>query len=129
MPGYMKFPMVVLLTTGVWLLVTFLTKPEEQEVLEKFYQKTNPGGPGWKKIISIANANGRLQEIDSMKGWSVPAGILAMLFGLLLIYGILFTTGYIIYGEFTSATFTGIIATIAGIGLIKTWGKIKETVL
>ena len=49
--AYMKFPLVVMITTVVWLLVTFLTPAEDKQVLNLFYEKTIPGGPGWKKII------------------------------------------------------------------------------
>lgn len=37
-------------TTAAWLLVTYLTHPESDETLRKFYQKVQPGGPGWKRI-------------------------------------------------------------------------------
>ena len=39
MPDYMKFPMVVLITTVVWLLVTFSTPAEDKGVLLSFYIK------------------------------------------------------------------------------------------
>ena len=48
LPSYYKFPMVVLFTTMVWLLVTLFTKPDSSETLINFCKKTNPGGPGWK---------------------------------------------------------------------------------
>ena len=91
MPEYMKFPMVVLITTVVWLVVTFATPAEDKEVLLSFYKKTIPGGPGWKAIIGDV-------QIKS-EGWSVPSGILAMLFALVIIYSLLFATGYFIYGN------------------------------
>jgi len=58
MDSYYKFPSVVLFTTIVWLIVTFLTKPDSEETLINFYKKTNPGGPGWKKIRSNAIKKG-----------------------------------------------------------------------
>jgi len=128
MQPYLKFPLVVLITTVVWLVVTFITPAEKQEVLESFYKKTQPGGPGWKKIIQRANDRGI--DITSGEGsWSVPAGILAMLLGMFLIYGSLFCVGYLIYGEYQSALITGILALVSGIGLIKVWSKIKAKVL
>jgi hypothetical protein len=36
--------------TGVWLAVTLLTPPEPDAVLERFYRKVRPGGPGWRRI-------------------------------------------------------------------------------
>lgn len=128
MQPYLKFPLVVLITTVVWLVVTLITPAEKQEVLESFYNKTQPGGPGWKKIIQRAKDRGI--DITSGEGsWSVPAGILAMLLGMFLIYGSLFCVGYLIYGEYQSALITGILALVSGIGLIKVWSKIKAKVL
>ncbi|MGB0837023.1 MAG: sodium:solute symporter family protein [Flavobacteriaceae bacterium] len=128
MPGYMKFPMIVLITSIVWVAVTFLTPAEDQEVLEAFYKKTQPGGPGWKKVIDKAEKDGH--DLTSGEGpWSVPAGILAMILGMFLIYGALFTTGYLIYGETSKAVLTGALAIVSGFGLYKVWNRIKSTVL
>ncbi len=118
-PAWAKFPLVVLITTIIWILITFLTKPEKQSVLNNFYKTTQPGGPGWKNIIDP-----NILKADT-NSWSVPYGILAMLVGCALIYSCLFTTGYLIYGEYTSALFVFIIAIIATFILLKIWKKIK----
>ena len=128
MPGWAKFPLIVLITTLVWLAVTFLTQPETKEVLQNFYKRTQPGGPGWSKVlleakqenISIANEN---------EGWSVPSGIIAVLLGCVLIYSCLFATGYWIYGETTLAVLLTIIATISGFLLKTVWKKISSKIL
>jgi Na+/proline symporter len=128
MPSWAKLPTVVLITTIIWLITTFITKPEEEEVLENFYKKTQPGGPGWKSVILKAkNKNIELEENN--EAWSVPSGILAMLLGCVLIYSCMFATGYWIYGETSLAIYTSISAVISGYLLIKTWSKIKTTVL
>ncbi len=128
MPNWAKFPMVVFITTVVWLLVTFITKPEKKKVLQSFYKKTQPGGPGWTKIINEAlNENITLQENESP--WSVPSGILAMLLGCVLIYSCLFTTGYWIYGEYKIAVITSLLAIISGFLLVKMWKKIRVDIL
>jgi SSS family solute:Na+ symporter len=36
--------------TTVWLAVTFLTPPEPDAVLDRFYRKVRPGGPGWRRV-------------------------------------------------------------------------------
>lgn len=115
--NYMKFPLVVMITTIVWLVVTFLTPAEDKQVLKSFYEKTTPGGPGWKKIIG--------DEQIEREGWSVPAGILAMLLGLVMIYCSLFATGYFIYGNIQLATVLTLLAIIAAYLLSKVWHKIK----
>ena len=95
---YFKFPMVVLITTFVWLVVTFMTKPDDDETLVKFYKKTKPGGPGWKRIKELA----KLNESENNSEWIVPRGILCMILGCFAIYSALFSTGYFIYGEIIS---------------------------
>jgi SSS family solute:Na+ symporter len=93
---YFKFPVIVLVTTFVWLLVTFLTKPDDDQKLMEFYKKTRPGGPGWKRIVNLPDFK---NEKGDNKTWAVPRGILCMLVGCLAIYSALFSTGYFIYGE------------------------------
>jgi len=95
---YFKFPMVVLITTFVWVVVTFMTKPDDDETLVKFYKKTKPGGPGWKRIKDLA----KLSESENNSEWIVPRGILCMILGCFAIYSALFSTGYFIYGEITN---------------------------
>ncbi|MBT4412833.1 MAG: Na+:solute symporter [Polaribacter sp.] len=128
MPNWAKFPMVVFITTVVWLLVTFITKPEKAKVLQSFYEKTQPGGPGWSKIIQEAlKENIILKEKENP--WSVPSGILAMLLGCVLIYSCLFTTGYWIYGAYKIAIVTSILAAVSGLLLVKVWKKIRVDIL
>ncbi len=93
---YFKFPVIVLITTIVWLLVTFMTKPDDDQKLIEFYKKTRPGGPGWKRIVNLPDFK---NEKGYNKTWAVPRGILCMLVGCIAIYSALFSTGYFIYGE------------------------------
>ena len=104
---YFKFPLVVLMTTFVWVTVTFMTKPDDDETLIKFYEKTNPGGPGWKRIKNISKLRSKSEE----KEWIVPRGILCMILGCFAIYSALFSTGYFIYGELSNG-FIFLISTI-----------------
>jgi len=108
-PAYAKFPSIVFLSTIIWLVVTFLTKPEREEVLQKFVQKIQPGGPGWTRISNTLPSTENAGE-----GWVVPRGILMMLTGCGLVYGGLFTTGMIIYGNGLKAIVYGLISVIFG---------------
>ncbi len=128
MPGWAKFPMVVLLTTIVWVAVTYLTQAETKDVLENFYKRIQPGGPGWHKIVTEARIENK-ELVDSKEGWSVPSGIIAMLVGCVFIYSIMFTTGNLIYGEYTKAFILMALAAISGFILTKLWKKIKANIL
>jgi len=128
MPLYAKFPMVVLVTTIVWIAVTYLTQAETKEVLQDFYKKTQPGGPGWNKIVREAKIK-NINLIDTNEGWSVPSGIIAMLIGCVLIYAIMFATGYWIYGNYKFAIILTGVAIASTFALSKVWKKIKTTIL
>ena len=42
------------ITTAVWLLTTYLTKPETDEVLVQFYRRTRPSLAGWRRVAALA---------------------------------------------------------------------------
>jgi len=123
MPSYYKFPFIVVVTSVIWLVVTYVTQPESQETLSKFYQRTTPGGKGWKKIVAKMTPE---EQQNSQAPWIVPQGILAMLLGCVFVYGALFSTGYFIYGEITNACITLGIVIISGVLLLKVWKRLKE---
>jgi SSS family solute:Na+ symporter len=129
LPSWGEIPFVVFVTTLIWVIATFVTKPESKEVLNSFYERTQPGGPGWTMVIKQAAEEGIEIVHNKNEGWNVPSGILAMLLGCVLIYSCMFTTGYWIYGETTLAISTTITAIVSGYLLIRTWGKIKATTL
>lgn len=126
--GYLKFPFVVFSSMAIWLTVTFLTQPESKEVLYRFYRKTQPGGPGWKKVVEEAKSENE-ELVQTTEAWSVPSGILAMLLGIAFIYSAMFTTGYFIYGEYLKAFSLMAVSIISGLFLIKIWKRIKGKVL
>lgn len=128
MPSWAKFPVIVLITTTVWILITMLTKPENNDVLRTFYKRTQPGGPGWSKVVKEASLE-QIEIKDNNEGWSVPSGIIAMLLGCVLIYSCLFATGYWIYGETTLAISLTIAAITSGFLLKRIWSKIRSKIL
>ena len=126
LPSYYKFPMVVLFTTVVWLLVTLFTNPDSIETLINFCKKTNPGGPGWKKIKNEALKKNIVFNDESEKGWSVPLGIICMMLGCFAVYSILFSTGYFIYGETNNGITFLVIGSFFAILLKYNWNKLKK---
>ena len=128
MPSWSEFPMIVLVTSFIWIGVTYITQPESNEVLQSFYKKIQPGGPGWNKVVKDAEAE-NIDIKDKDVEWSVPSGILAMLLGCGMIYSAMFATGYWIYGEQQNAIVATTGAVISAFFLIKIWKKIKVNVL
>ena len=118
LPAYMKFPFIVLVTTSIWLIVTFITPSDDTDTLVKFYNKTKPGGPGWNIIKNNSGIN------NEKEGWIVPRGIICMIIGCISIYSALFSTGYFIYGEINSGLIFLLITIISGYLLFKYSKKI-----
>jgi len=83
------------LTIATWLIVTFLTPPEKSGVLESFYRKIRPGGPGWKPIAKIAPG----VRTDKNIGLSIVAVIISSA----IIYLALPGVGAVIFGQYLKA--------------------------
>jgi Na+/proline symporter len=127
-PYWAEFPMLVLITTIIWLTATYITQPESKEVLQSFYKKIQPGGPGWTKVIHDAKLE-NIELKNTNEKWSVPSGIIAMLLGCILIYCCMFATGYWIYGNYSLAVGLTIAVIVSGYLLTRVWKKIKTIIL
>lgn len=115
----------VILTSLTWIIVTLVTQPVDEEVLRSFYKRIRPGGPGWKRVVDRASAeNIELIKEENLK-WDVPTGILCMILGTMAIYSLLFTIGNLLYGNYSSALFLGVVATISGLLLARYWHKLR----
>ncbi len=82
----------VVASTAVWVAVTFLTQPEPERVLENFYRRVRPGGPGWARV----------SERLGLGREPIPGGALSWvnwLVGLVTVYSALFGIGRIVFGE------------------------------
>ncbi len=128
LPEWGELPFIMVTTTIIWVAATFITQAESKEVLRSFYRKIQPGGPGWAKVVEEAKTD-NVDIVNSNEKWSVPSGITAMLLGVVLIYSIMFATGYWIYGRTTSAAILTAVAALSGFLLIKAWNRMKENIL
>ncbi len=82
----------VAVTTVTWLVATFVTKPEPDAVLDSFYRRVRPGGPGWRRV---AERLGYGRE-------SIPGGALAWtnwIAGIVAVYSTLFGLGKLVFGQ------------------------------
>src|SRR5690606_9950230 len=111
---------IVFGTTIVWLIVTYLTKPVDEEKLIEFYKRTHPGGPGWKKFRTL------LPDVPYDKG--LGRLFINWLMGVVLIYTFLFGTGNIIFGEYLTGILLLITALIAAYIIYYNTNKSNKTV-
>lgn len=127
-PDWGELPFIMIVTTVIWLTATFVTQPESKEVLQSFYKKIQPGGPGWAKVVREAEED-NVKIVSTDEKWNVPSGITAMLLGVALVYSIMFATGYWIYGRTTMALILTGVALVSGLLLIKAWNRMKDHIL
>jgi len=88
-PTGSNYAVIMLTTVGVttvaWLVATFVTKPESDATLERFYRRVRPGGPGWRRIAERLGygaepiPGGWLSGVNWVAGW---VAVYAVLFGL-----------------------------------------------
>jgi len=95
----------VLGTTIVWVIVTLSTKPTDEKVLIRFYEKIHVGGPGWNNIRS------KCKNAVADSGYSRL--FINWIFGVVLVYSALFATGKIIFGELLYGFYAVIISSIS----------------
>ena len=117
-----KLLIIVVITTIAWLLVAFLTNPTDDAVLTSFYQKIKPGGPGWNRVKAQAEAKGITLEEG---GSDVALGLACTVFGAAAIYGILFATGFFLYGRMGVGLVCAGVAVISAFMLIRLIPKLS----
>jgi len=86
---------IVLGTTLVWLIATYLTRPTDEKVLVKFYKQTHPGGIGWRTFSE------KYPEIKSDTGFGRL--FLDWAAGVVLVYAALFGIGKLLFAEYLPA--------------------------
>jgi SSS family solute:Na+ symporter len=99
----------VALTTVVWVVVTFLTKPADTETLRRFYHKVRPAGRGWAQVVGSEEAEGPRDSLSlAFLGW---------VFGCTFVYSGLFGAGALLYGQPLQGTVCLTVTVGAGLGL------------
>jgi len=117
----------VALTTVGWLVVTFLTPPDDKETLREFVRKTRAGGPGWKKVYDDAAKDG-VELVGAKDRWSVPLGILCSVIGCVAIYSALFCVGAFLYGEIVFGAILLAVAVVGSVLIFRFWRKMQAVV-
>lgn len=105
------FLFTVLFTTLSWLIVTMLTRPEKDVVLQNFYQRIQPAG-NWKQF-SQGTAS-KMQVFYLLISW-----FLAVLFT----YSCLFFIGKLIFMQWNQAIAWAVLMLLAFFGLMRVTAK------
>lgn len=111
MTGWQQLVVGVAVTTLGWLAVTFVTPPVDGPTLQRFYDKIQPLGRGWRRVVDTSAAR--------TDDGSVTAAFLGWFLGCVLVYGALFGTGYALYGRPLPATLALAVSAGAGAWLFR----------
>ncbi|MEM7104437.1 MAG: sodium:solute symporter family protein [Bacteroidota bacterium] len=122
LPGHYELILGVLVTTIGWVAVTFMTSPDDEKTLISFYKMIKPHSYGWRPVIEKGIEQEAISKSDVTTG-KLPSELLAMFCGIFMVYGALFTMGYILYGQMTFAIIGLVITIASGYTLFKTWNK------
>lgn len=97
------------ITTAAWVAATYLLPGTDPAVLRAFYQRVQPQG-AWGAYAGTA-------EVSKQ----TPLRVLALcwLLGVLLVYGVLFATGKLLFLEWGSALVWAVVAGGSGLGLFR----------
>ena len=93
---------------AVWVPAMFLTPPESEATLERFYRRTRPGGPGWSRQ---RRATG-LEPLQDLGG-AIIAGAL----GIVALLALMFALGWLVLGRPAWGIPALALAAAAGVGL------------
>ena len=99
------FLFTVLFTTVAWLVVTYMTQPENDATLEHFFRKVRPGG-AWGKFRELETGHKQQALLPLVMCW---------VGGIVMTYSILFSSGKLLFGDWTAA---GIWAGVALAGFL-----------
>ncbi len=107
-PWAVNIILIVLFTTAVWIVVTFLTPPDRREKLRAFYEKVKPGGFWFP--VSEGRAQSQIKTCHPFLGW-----FLSILVILLFLQGI----GRLIFLHWVEGLLYILGGALAGLFLVK----------
>jgi hypothetical protein len=99
------------------VLVTFLTRPVDEEKLREFVRRVSPQGPGWKRFSDPSKDN------DTPGLWGT---FIEWIAGCVLVFGVTIGVGKVILGfPEVGAIWLGA-SVISGVHLVKRFRALKK---
>ena len=94
------------ITTVVWVITTFATRPESEATLVAFYRRVHPTVYGWQHVARL------VPELPEVR--DVASNAFNWIMGVILVYGCLFGIGKLVFQEWLWGAVLLAIAGIAG---------------
>ncbi|GMU38300.1 MAG: Na+:solute symporter [Phycisphaerae bacterium] len=105
-------------TTIAWVAVTLMTPPSDGRTLRSFHRLTQPGGPGWRRVIEDARRDGE-DIAGAERGRSnLPRSIVCMMLGCAAVYAALFGAGFGLYGRWSEAVICAAVVAVSATVLV-----------
>jgi solute:Na+ symporter, SSS family len=119
-PEYQRIWVGVLITTIIWVGVTFATPPADERTLREFVRRVNPGGPGWRAVLDRAQAAG--SPIEPLHdATNIPRGLLCAFLGTVAVFATVFAIGTVLYGQWLAAVLLAGTAAASTLALLSLW--------
>jgi Na+/proline symporter len=109
MSTHLALIVTILATTVLWVLTAFVGPNTDPAVLDAFYRKVRPAGPGWRVVRERTGL-----PAGTAVGDNIPLALLGWFAGCTAIWSALFTVGNILYGRALTATLLGLVFLVSG---------------
>lgn len=123
LPDHVKLIIGIAITTTAWVAVTIFTRPTDQAVLLRFYTLIRPHAGGWKPVIEKGKQSGQLSTGDITTG-QLPRELASMIAGCFMVYGLLFSMGYLLYGQMLYALPGFAVSAVSAWIIVRNWKKL-----
>jgi Na+/proline symporter len=99
------------ITTILWLVGTFITKPEPQEKLVAFYRRVHPSIYGWQPIAQLCPDKPPVRDFaTNLANWFA---------GVVMVYCALFAIGHMVFHRFTIGLLLAVVSAASGFFIFK----------
>ncbi len=110
-----KLVIGVIITTISWIVVTYLTRPTDKEILKSFFTKIRPHAIGWKPITQELNI------VNKTNHNTLGKEIAMMILSVFMVYAILFGFGYVLYANHLMAMILLSVSVLLGLSISYFW--------
>jgi Na+/proline symporter len=93
-----------LVTAAIWVPVMFLTAPERDETLDRFYRLVRPGGPGWRP---------QRRRTGLEPAQDLGHDVLRACAALVVVLGLMFGVGFAVLLDWPGVAVTGVVTAAA----------------
>lgn len=112
-------------TTLGWVATALVTPPTDPAVLDRFYDRVRPAGPGWRAVAARVGAarSAAGNASSGRRPWRAP--LVATVASTLSIWAALFAVGHLLYGRTATAVLLAAIAAAGALVVRGCWPRLE----